>query len=80
MSGAKAIRKSAFCKAGERPTPREHYDTMKVKALIDPPEKIIPVDDVITKGPTFAGAAVRLMQAFSDAEVRAFAMARRSLQ
>jgi hypothetical protein len=73
---AKAIRKSAYCKAGERPTPREHYDSMKVKALIDPPEKILLVDDVITKGATFAGAAARLIEAFPDAEIRAFAMAR----
>lgn len=73
---AKAIRKSAFCKPGERPTPREHYDTIQVKSLIDSPERIVLVDDVITKGATLAGAAVRLIEAFPDAEVRAFAMAR----
>lgn len=73
---AKPIKKSAYCKPGERPTPREHYDSMKVKALIEAPDKIVLVDDVITKGATFAGAAVRLMEAFPEAEVRAFAMAR----
>lgn len=70
------IRKSAFCKPGERPTPLEHYKTMAVKALIDPPQKIILVDDVITKGATFAGAAARLAEAFPKADIRAFAMAR----
>jgi hypothetical protein len=62
----KPIRKSAYCALHgiARPSPRDQYDTMAVKALIDPPENIVLVDDVITKGATFAGAAARLLEAF----------------
>jgi hypothetical protein len=71
------IRKSAYCAIHNepRPTPREHYDTMTVRTLLDPPENIVLVDDVITRGATFAGAAARLSEAFPHAQIRAFAVA-----
>jgi hypothetical protein len=71
----KPIRKSAYCEPGERPTLREHYDTMIVKAVTDRPQNIVLVDDVITRGATLGGGAARLMEAFPDARVRAFAIA-----
>ena len=73
-----AIRKSAFCAPGTRPSPREHYDTMGVKPNLVSPDSsnIILVDDVLTKGSTFSGAAARIREAYPDAQIRVFAIAR----
>lgn len=73
----KQIRKSAYCAIHglARPSPREHYNTMTVRALVDPPDNIVLVDDVITKGATFAAATARLHEAFPNATIRAFAVA-----
>ena len=71
------IRKSAYCALHgvARPSPREQYDTMRVKALVDVPDNIVMVDDVLTRGATFAGAAARLLEVFPNAAIRAFAVA-----
>jgi hypothetical protein len=75
------LRKSAFCSADTRPTPLEHYRTLAVRHVMplpfdEPPRRILLVDDIVTKGATFAGAAARLREAFPAAQIRAFALAR----
>lgn len=70
------IRKSAFCGPGERPDPREHYDTMTVTIPVGRPARVVLIDDVITRGATIAGAAARVRDVLPDADVVAFTMAR----
>jgi hypothetical protein len=74
-----AVRKSATALNAERPTVRQHYDSFAVTT--SPPGPAIPqrfvlVDDVITKGRTIFAAALRLHDAFPNADIRAFALVR----
>ena len=69
------IRKSAGSQ--QRPSPREHYDTMEVATLsLQNATNIVMVDDVVTRGSTFSGAAARLREVVPRASIRAFALAR----
>ena len=58
-----------------RPSPLEHYNSL---APVMPPNanKIILVDDVVTRGSSAIGAAWRIVEANPDAEVSLFAIAR----
>ena len=70
------IKKSSTSKGKERPKPIEHYKSLSVQTLIDPPSKIVLIDDVITSGSTLLGAANKLADAFPNSQIRAFAFVR----
>lgn len=71
-----AIPKSAGSKS--RPTPDDHYRSLTVDALnlLNRPEEITLVDDVVTRGSSFIGAVARLQQFFPEATIRCFALIR----
>jgi hypothetical protein len=79
-----AVARSATAPAGERPTVQQHYDSFAVEAATlsgrsagrAVPDRIVLVDDVITKGRTLLAGAMRLREAFPYAQVRAFALFR----
>jgi hypothetical protein len=71
-----AVRKSSLAPAGGRPTVQEHYQSFRVTASSETPQKIILIDDVITKGRTLFAAAARLQAALPHAEIRGFALIR----
>ena len=76
------VRKSATALNADRPTVHQHYESFSVTgqwsvaALPSPPTRMILIDDVITKGRTILAAAVRLHEAFPNADIRAFALVR----
>ncbi len=71
------VRKSSTALPEERPRAREHFESMSLdRELHDDPEDILLVDDVVTRGATFFGAAQRLQAAFPRARIRAFAAMR----
>jgi predicted amidophosphoribosyltransferase len=72
----RAVRKSATALPGERPTVSLHYESFSIECPPAPPEKIILVDDVVTRGRTLLAAASRLHEAFPAAQIRAFALVR----
>jgi hypothetical protein len=71
-----AVRRSATAPTGERPTVREHYESFCVARPPAPFDRILLVDDVITKGRTLFAAAMRLRDEFPYSDVRAFAFVR----
>lgn len=72
-----AVDKSAYVKdPSNRPSPFRHYETMRALPSTVLPEELVLVDDVVTKGATFAGAVTRLMEVFPGVAVRAFAISR----
>jgi hypothetical protein len=69
-----AVHKSAT--AQSRPTVAMHFESLRVDALDDPPQSIMLIDDVVTKGRTLLAAAARVHSAFPKARIRAFAVLR----
>lgn len=71
------VTKSATAAVGQRPTVWQHYDSMLVTAAPRPlPQKVVLIDDVITKGRTLLAAAAHLRHVLPLADVRAFALVR----
>jgi hypothetical protein len=73
------VRKSATAVNADRPTVRQHYESFAItQALphLSSRERIVLIDDVITRGRTIFAAAIRLHEAFPSADVRAFALVR----
>jgi hypothetical protein len=71
-----SVRKSATAPVGERPSVGLHYDSFSIENPLVPPESIVLIDDVVTKGRTLLAAASRLHEAFPTARIRAFALLR----
>lgn len=77
----RAVRKSATAAPGARPTVANHYDSFAIEAadleeVTRLPQRVVLIDDVVTKGRTLLAAATRVQEAFPDAEIRAFALLR----
>jgi hypothetical protein len=72
----RSVRRSATAAPGERPTVYVHYESFSIERPAVPPERIVLIDDVVTKGRTLLAAATRLQEAFPGAQIRAFALVR----
>jgi len=72
----RAVPKAAFSARGHRPKAIDHYETIGVHPQLEPMERIVLVDDVITRGATMLGAASRLAEVYPKADIRCFAMIR----
>lgn len=73
-----AVRKSAYALIGARPSVRRHYESFALadSAAVSPPESLVLIDDIVTKGRTLIAAAARLRETFPQARIRAFALVR----
>jgi hypothetical protein len=72
-----AVPKSSWAPSRQRPSAEVHHNSLGVVPhLGDPPQEIVLVDDVITKGSTLLAGATRLSQAFPFAFISAFALVR----
>jgi predicted amidophosphoribosyltransferase len=74
-----AVSKSATAGAGQRPGPQEHYDSLGLdprQPLLSPNERLVIVDDVVTRGATLLAAFARLTEAFPINPVSCFALIR----
>ena len=71
-----AVQKSATAPDGGRPSVWEHYESLSVEGSLATATRLLLVDDVVTKGRTLLGAAMRLREVFPESEVRAFALMR----
>lgn len=72
----RAVRKSATASPGSRPTVSVHYDSFGLERLPNSPERIVLIDDVVSRGRTLLAAATRVHEAFPGAQVCAFALVR----
>jgi len=76
LTRTRAVRKSAFSLADQRPRPTEHFESLAVQGNLGSTEDVVIVDDIITRGHTMIGAANKLVEAFPSARIQAFAAMR----
>jgi hypothetical protein len=72
----KPVQKSAFAGPGARPTPATHRESFAITSILARPRRIVLVDDVVTRGATFLGAAARLAEHLPETEIQCFALVR----
>ncbi len=70
------IQKSSYAPPSKRPKPADHFNSMGINKTAELDldfERIVLVDDIVTRGHTFMGAGWRLMVTYPDVEIKAFA-------
>jgi predicted amidophosphoribosyltransferase len=70
------VTKSAWARGTDRPRAKQHFDSMMMEQSLIRPRRILLIDDVVTRGATFLGAALRIQSDIPDSEIGAFALAR----
>lgn len=71
------VPKAALRQPSERPKTKDHIASMSVqKRIAEPPNQILLVDNIITRGATAMGGANKLAEVFPNVEIRAFAAMR----
>ena len=72
----RAVRKSATAAPGTRPTVSVHFESFVLERPPEAPQRIVLIDDVVTKGRTLLAAANRVHEAYPRSQIRAFALLR----
>lgn len=72
----KPLPKSATSAPQDRPKASDHQNSIIVKPGIQRPEKIVLIDDIVTRGATLFGCANRLREIFPQASIFGFALIR----
>lgn len=70
------VKKAAFSMPSERPTVRQHYESLRADRVRPKPANILLIDDVVTQGCTLLAAATRVSEQYPQAQVRALAVVR----
>lgn len=76
LSRVRAVTKASTAAASDRPRAAEHLASLEVTNALALPSQVTLVDDVITRGAQFMGAAWALWKVRPDLQIRAFAVLR----
>lgn len=77
LSRARLVpRSSGVSKGVARPNPLVHYNSLTVNSGLAYPEKIVLVDDVVTRGATLIACATHMQEHFPEATITSYALAR----
>jgi hypothetical protein len=70
------VTKSATAPSAGRPTVQQHYDSLAAMPARGGIQRVVLIDDVITKGRTLLAAAARLRLELPSSDIRGFALVR----
>jgi hypothetical protein len=70
------VPKSAWARGPDRPRAKQHFDSMAMELSLIKPQRIVLIDDVVTRGATLLGAASRVQTEISEADIKAFTLVR----
>jgi hypothetical protein len=76
LKRATRVTKSAWARGPDRPRAKQHFETMTAERSLIRPRRVVLIDDVVTRGATFLGAASRVQSEIADSEIKAFALMR----
>lgn len=76
LERAVAVQKSSTAAPGKRPRAADHLKSFRVLPHVDPPDRIVIVDDVVTSGATMLGAISAVFDAIPDLPPEGFALFR----
>lgn len=71
-----AVAKSSHAAPGERPAVQQHFDSFRAHARVEASDRILVIDDVITKGATALAAVSRLAETYPRARIEVLAIIR----
>lgn len=70
------VPKSSMASKGDRPSPEVHFQSFELNSNIPSGNNIVLVDDFLTRGSTFIGAASKILSVFPNINVQAFSVVR----
>jgi hypothetical protein len=70
------VTRAAAANAADRPRPREHLESLACRPQLLAKDRLLVVDDVVTRGSTLLACASLLAARFPETEVRTFALVR----
>lgn len=76
LGRSQPMRKSAYAPVGDRPTIDEHLESLSVHGSVAVGDRLVLVDDLVTKGTTLLACAMALRKIAPTREVVAFAAMR----
>ncbi len=76
LKRVKTINMSSQSTPSQRPLPSEHYESLSVEKSLTMSDKVVLIDDVITRGATLIAAANKLIDAYPGIKILSFAAIR----
>ena len=76
LKRVKTINRSSQSTPSQRPLPSEQYDSLAVEKSLTMSNKVVLIDDVITRGATLIAAANKLIDAYPEIKILSFAAIR----
>ena len=70
------VTKSAWARGSDRPRAIEHFESLVLEASLIPSNQFLLIDDFVTRGATFLGAASRISTELGNSEIKCFALVR----
>jgi len=70
------VKQSSTAAPRERPGVKQHYESLRVNSLLVASERIVLIDDVVTRGATLIACGQRILEKFPRTDLVAFAFGR----
>ena len=76
LTRTKPVAKAAYASPGNRPSYQDHRNSIRIDLDLGIGERILVVDDIVTRGDTLFACVTILEEAYPEVDVRGFALVR----